>query len=212
MNLICKQTKTHPDVTPAVILVDGNGLLHIRRAGIACFVGVKTGIPTIGVAKNFYHLDGLTRDIIRTKLKHRVKKFMEQLAADEDENPYFLFVDKECINPLEKSIDTVDPAVEVGAPVSPLAVKLRGESGEIWGAALVGHGGCKGNKSGFQHLLGTKNPIYISIGHNICLLDAIRICAEISYYKIPEPIRQADRIGRDMLRASLRAETKIIIE
>jgi deoxyribonuclease V len=34
-----------------VILVDGTGVLHPRRAGIASHLGVVTGLPTIGVTK-----------------------------------------------------------------------------------------------------------------------------------------------------------------
>ena len=37
---------------PDVLLVDGHGRLHPARCGIACMVGVKLGVPTIGVAKN----------------------------------------------------------------------------------------------------------------------------------------------------------------
>jgi deoxyinosine 3'endonuclease (endonuclease V) len=36
-----------------VLLVDGNGQYHSRLGGLACHVGLLTGIPTIGVAKNF---------------------------------------------------------------------------------------------------------------------------------------------------------------
>jgi deoxyribonuclease V len=34
-----------------VVVVDGTGILHPRRAGIACHLGVVTGIPTIGLTK-----------------------------------------------------------------------------------------------------------------------------------------------------------------
>lgn len=34
-----------------VLLVDGNGQLHPRFCGLACYVGVKLDVPTIGVAK-----------------------------------------------------------------------------------------------------------------------------------------------------------------
>ena len=35
-----------------VLMVDGHGVLHPRRFGLACYVGIKVDKPTIGIAKN----------------------------------------------------------------------------------------------------------------------------------------------------------------
>jgi deoxyribonuclease V len=37
-----------------VLLVDGHGVLHPRRCGLASYVGYVSGIPTIGVAKKLF--------------------------------------------------------------------------------------------------------------------------------------------------------------
>ncbi len=39
-------------VRPELLICDGYGLAHPRRFGLACHLGVLTGLPTIGVAKS----------------------------------------------------------------------------------------------------------------------------------------------------------------
>lgn len=39
------------DHTPDLLVCDGHGLAHPRRFGLACHVGVVTGVPTLGVGK-----------------------------------------------------------------------------------------------------------------------------------------------------------------
>ncbi|MBB5911550.1 deoxyribonuclease V [Nocardia transvalensis] len=38
--------------TPDLLVCDGQGIAHPRRFGLACHLGLVTGLPTMGVAKN----------------------------------------------------------------------------------------------------------------------------------------------------------------
>jgi deoxyinosine 3'endonuclease (endonuclease V) len=58
-------------------------------------------------------------------------------------------------------------------------INLVGNSGKIYGSAL---------KSADSSI----NPIYVSIGYKCSLETAIEIVNKVSFYKIPEPIRNSD--------------------
>jgi deoxyinosine 3'endonuclease (endonuclease V) len=73
VRLIEKQRKSKPEVTPKAILVDGNGLFHSRQAGIACFVGVRTGVPTIGVGKTLFCEGNLTKTMVLQQLQESLE-------------------------------------------------------------------------------------------------------------------------------------------
>lgn len=47
---------------PQVVFVDGNGLFHYREFGLACHLGVLSGLPCVGVAKNLLQVQGVFKD------------------------------------------------------------------------------------------------------------------------------------------------------
>lgn len=63
---------------------------------------------------------------------------------------------------------------------------LVGNSGKVWGCAL-------------RATDDSVNPIIISIGHKISLESAVKIVSESCFYRVPEPIRQADKLSRRLV-------------
>jgi endonuclease V len=53
-------TATH--TTPQLLIVDGNGVHHPRRCGLATHLGVTLDIPTIGCSKKMLQVDGICRE------------------------------------------------------------------------------------------------------------------------------------------------------
>uniref|UniRef100_A0A3Q1BIT0 Endonuclease V n=1 Tax=Amphiprion ocellaris TaxID=80972 RepID=A0A3Q1BIT0_AMPOC len=51
--------KNQPELLPQVVFVDGNGLFHYREFGLACHLGVLSGLPCVGVAKNLLQVQGV---------------------------------------------------------------------------------------------------------------------------------------------------------
>lgn len=63
VELLATQTMPH------LLIVDGNGVQHPRRCGLATHLGVALDIPTIGCSKKMLQLDGLTREGVETALE-----------------------------------------------------------------------------------------------------------------------------------------------
>lgn len=111
-------------VQPDILLIDGQGIAHPRRFGIACHLGLLFDIPTIGCAKS-------------------------RLIGAFDE-----------------------PALSKGSHT------FLWDEDEVIGAA-------------FRSRDGTR-PIFISVGHKVDLVSALRIVRSCSLkYRIPEPTRLA---------------------
>ncbi|KAF9599816.1 hypothetical protein IFM89_001762 [Coptis chinensis] len=62
------KSEAHP-FYPQLLMVDGNGILHPQGFGLACHLGVLSGLPTIGIGKNLHHVDGLTQSGVRQSLE-----------------------------------------------------------------------------------------------------------------------------------------------
>lgn len=128
----------------SVLLTDGNGVLHPRGAGLACQVGVGTGLPTIGVGKTLMCMDGLVEKTVRAQVRN----------------------------------------LERGE-----AMPLVGESGRVWGKALL-----TGNA--------INKPVFVSCGHRVSLDTATRLVRSLCNFRVPEPIRLADLHSREALRGN----------
>ncbi len=113
---------------PDLLLCDGQGLAHPRRFGMACHVGVLSGIPSIGIAKTL--LTGSHGEL-----------------------------------PMERGawVPLVDSDEMIGA-----VVRTRAET----------------------------KPVYVSVGTGISLNTAIEYVLRCSRYRLPEPLRWADRLSK----------------
>jgi deoxyinosine 3'endonuclease (endonuclease V) len=58
--LVDELKSNQPDLVPEIFLIDGNGILHTNRFGLACHLGVLCDIPTIGCGKTVFAVDGIT--------------------------------------------------------------------------------------------------------------------------------------------------------
>ncbi len=233
-SLVQHQRGTNPDLTPAAIFVDGNGIFHPRHAGIACFLGVRTNIPTIGIGKTLLYIgneDSESQDDCqwtRRKLDSRIDKVLHHVhryilfkgETDADDcdpalaehlrkykglihmkegSPNHLYtkhtaIDESRPRTRQELLQALFPYCNgISIPLEAPHSKTHNHRFKILGAALLGHGG-DNNSSG------SKRPIIVSVGHLLSLGDAISLTTSLSRFRIPEPIRQADLYGRELLR------------
>lgn len=80
---------------PDVILVDGHGLAHPRRMGIACQLGVELDLPTIGCGKSRlvgeHRAPGVRRGC-RTRLTHKGEVIGTVLRTRDGVKPVFVSI------------------------------------------------------------------------------------------------------------------------
>jgi endonuclease V len=142
---------------PDVVLVDGNGLLHPRRCGLASHLGVVGGWRTVGVGKNLAAVGDLTREY--------VEALVEEARARGDRQV-----------PLEAVSDDMRETEGEGVEKRVLGVALLSPKSD-------------------------KRPVFVSVGHDISLDDAVSLVDRCMKFRVPEPIRAADGASRTLLRA-----------
>ena len=91
-------------IAPDVVLIDGNGWLHERRAGCACHVGVELDVPCVGVAKNFYRIDGINEEDIRKELKRNDGRRYTVLSKEREPLCVALLAGNALSNPIYVSV------------------------------------------------------------------------------------------------------------
>jgi deoxyinosine 3'endonuclease (endonuclease V) len=256
-----------PAAVPDVLLLDGNGLLHPRRAGVACQVGVQCGVPTVGVAKTFFCVDGLDKAAVVSEARRSLLQRGDWLrlvgssgaeygaaVRSTPEGVYPRGFDAAaapagvCVGDVRGVAggDGAEPAGgddgsggDAGADVAvrgtgaangPGAVAadgVCGPSAASGGAGAHGEtamafppgeaGRAAGSSSGSgrrrgmgdsppaaatdAHSVGAASPIFVSVGHMVTLQRAVELTLRLCRYRVPEPIRLADKESRAAIAA-----------
>jgi deoxyinosine 3'endonuclease (endonuclease V) len=138
-----------PDVRIDVLLVDGCGEWHPRGFGLACYVGLECGIPTIGVSKSFLNTQsGHTRKQVQVDAQAACPGLGDVMMLHHE----------------------IDGGIEIDCAVMRTTTSVP-----------------------FK-------PIFVSVGHLVCIESAIQIVRQLCRFREPEPLRLADRISREFVR------------
>jgi endonuclease V len=116
-NILDDIKSKNPSMYPDLLMVDGNGLWHPSRCGSACHVGVKSKIPTIGIAKNPYLIEDLTHDKIKKISKTLDHRQNYKMKGNSDEKIFGAIVkNKSNVKPIFVSVGSgidLDSAIEI---------------------------------------------------------------------------------------------------
>lgn len=74
LKLFERLKQNQPELYPQLCLVDGNGILHTRNFGIASHLGVLVDVPTIGVSKTVFYIDGITKHNVEKMAAERLRE------------------------------------------------------------------------------------------------------------------------------------------
>ncbi|GAA5885557.1 hypothetical protein JCM6882_007468 [Rhodosporidiobolus microsporus] len=184
VSLIDELRATEGATMPQVLLVDGNGRWHPRQAGSAVAVGVKAGIPTVGIAKEYHPISPSSPPPPTSSSSGEPPPpFPSDFFSSQKS------MRKACHVLLKKRGDWLG-LVPPGKQGDALSEGEGTGAEDFWGAALFS-----------SPSRTATNPIFVSPGHLLSLSTSVRIalaCARES--KVPEPVRRADAVGREEAR------------
>ena len=177
-------------VEPQLLLVDGCGRLHDRRCGSASMLGVLSGLPAVGVAKSLLRVEGL--------------------PGEKEVRAAALAVAAEAARAAAAAAAGAAGGGEEGGARRRDWLPLVAADGEVLGAAVCVGAGAGGGSGAGGSGGGTapRRPIYVSVGHRVCLETAVAVARRCCRHRAPEPIRQADLASRARVRALLAEERR----
>ena len=155
--------------------MSGNGVLHPQRCGLASQLGVQADIPTIGVVDSLLLLPGLQ---LRDETAVRAALAKQATCGNQDEK----FAEEVHLRRLVFLAQSDQP---LRRPLTPQPMEeartvclqtLQAEP-ETLGAAVC--------------LASMQRPVYVSVGHRVCLSTAVAVYLACSRHRIPEPLRFA---------------------
>lgn len=70
-----KLRQSRPEIYPQLLMIDANGILHPHKFGFACFLGVKSDTPSLGVSKKLYQVLGQEKnEAHKSRIREELKK------------------------------------------------------------------------------------------------------------------------------------------
>lgn len=74
----------YPTEFPQILFIDGNGVLHYRRCGLASHLGVVCDVPCVGSAKKLLAVEGLQRDAVRDAVAKSKQPMVPLIGSSTD--------------------------------------------------------------------------------------------------------------------------------
>ncbi|KAM0752404.1 hypothetical protein T439DRAFT_355256 [Meredithblackwellia eburnea MCA 4105] len=177
---------------PQVLFVDGNGRLHPREAGAAVAVGLGTAIPTLGVAKDYHPPFELAKDppskTVADGAEPYPPDFRDSQKGMRQACRHLLQKRGDWIGILDERNSKFIGAVRISSSVAATVDVLRDE--------------LTASTAQEQALRASPDPastnaIFVSPGHLLSLETSLELAlGSCTNSRVPEPIRQADAIGR----------------